>query len=379
MTFTFRRAVNGAAKILIGIYATSGCGKTYSALLLARGFAGPNGRIAMIESESGRGEIYVDAIPGGYDVLPIAGNFSPKVYGGAIGAAEDAKYDVLIIDSASPEWEGIGGVLDMAAKNEAAGKKGPLVWQKPKIDHQREFVLRMMATPIPLVIVCMRAKYPMEQEKKPNGQKGDWRRSEKLEPKQSEDILFEMLAHGWIDEQHAFHLTKYPEAVRAFKGIFVDGEPLTIATGERLAAWSKTRGKAPPVIAQPDDAPDESARIGSNQIQEITAACLARGVSAERLCRAAKVSTVAEILAEDYPRALQWVQSAKPATSAGLPASAAQPAAPTFADVSAAMNAAKTSDALDIAADMIRTVHDEQQRNELSAELAKHRERINNQ
>src|SRR5262245_14191323 len=200
-TYTFRPARRSEAKPLVGIYARSGCGKTWSALLLARGFVGPDGRIGMIETESGRGEAYADLLPGGYDVLPLRETFAPREYGEAITAAERAGLGALIIDSASHEWEGVGGVLDMAATNQAAGKKGVLVWQQPKIDHQRHFMLRLMQTPIPLVVVCMRAKYPMV-EKIVDGKK-EWARSGELEPKQSEDILSEMFIHGWIDEAHA--------------------------------------------------------------------------------------------------------------------------------------------------------------------------------
>lgn len=235
----FRPARRTNAKPLIGIYSESGNGKTYSALLLARGFVGPNGRIGMIETESGRGEAYADPgeYPeiGGYEVLPLHGNFSPDIYGKAIDAAEGAKFDALIIDSASHEWEGVGGVLSMAAENEAGGKKGQLIWQKPKIDHQRHFMLRFMQSSVPLVILCMRAKYPMAQTKV-NG-RTEWVRSERLEPKQSDDILFEMFVHGWIDAEHKFHRTK--STAKALEPVFLDNEPITLETGKKLAAWAR--------------------------------------------------------------------------------------------------------------------------------------------
>jgi hypothetical protein len=163
MGYNLRPAVSSSAKLLIGFYSESGGGKTLSALLLARGFVGPDAIIAMIETESGRGEVYSKVVPGGYLVRPIAGDFNPKAYGEAIADCEKAGAKALIIDSASHEWEGAGGVLSLAADNQAAGKKGPLVWQQPKMSHQRDFVLKLMATPIDIVIVCMRAKYPMEE------------------------------------------------------------------------------------------------------------------------------------------------------------------------------------------------------------------------
>ncbi len=223
MTISFRKAVTAQVKPLIGLYAESGRGKTYSALLLAKGFAEDMAQVGMIETESGRGEAFADdPVVGGYCVLSLREDFSPKAYGAAIRAAEQAGLTVLIVDSASHEWEGVGGVLAMAAANQAGGKKGPLVWQQPKIDHQREFMLRLMQTPIPLVIVCMRAKYVMEevnesflrkwQDSGATGRPpkiGDWIRSPDLSPKQSEDILYEMFLHGWIDPEHRLHVTKY--------------------------------------------------------------------------------------------------------------------------------------------------------------------------
>jgi hypothetical protein len=253
MNGTIRPAQRTNAKPLIGIYAESGKGKTYSSLLLARGFVGPKGSILMIETESGRGEAFSDKDEypeiGGYDVLPLRDDFSPQAYGAALTDAEKHAPGALIIDSASHEWEGAGGVLAMAADAQAGGKKGPIVWQKPKMDHQRHFMLRLMQTPIALVIVCMRAKYPMKEIKQANGRK-EWSRSDELHPKQSEDILYEMLAHGWLDDDHRFRSTKM--TTRALESVLVDNERITVDTGKRLAVMAAgtkppaAKKKAPP-------------------------------------------------------------------------------------------------------------------------------------
>lgn len=251
MAYQIRPARRSEAKPLIGLYSESGGGKTYGALLLAAGFTGDMSKVGMIETESGRGEVFADdPIIGGYQVISMRDNFSPKNYGEAIDVANHSALQVLIIDSASHEWEGSGGVLGMAAANQAAGKKGPLVWQQPKMDHQREFMLRLMQTPIPLVIVCMRAKYPMK-EVVTNGKK-EWTRSTELEPKQSEDILFEMMVHAWIDKSHFIHPTKYTKD--ELKSIFVEGQRITVETGQKLAEWCK--GIAPqPIIPSAPESP----------------------------------------------------------------------------------------------------------------------------
>ena len=269
MGLTFHQAKRSAAKPLIGIYAESGTGKTYSALLLARGFVGPQGKIGMIETESGRGEAYADVIDGGYQCLSLT-DFSPKTYGEAIKAAEDAGLDALIIDSASHEWEGIGGVLDMAAENQRKYKGGAIVWQKPKVDHNKHFVGRLLQTPIPLVIVCMRAKYPMEQFVNKKG-KNDWRRSDDLSPKQSEDMLFELFVHGWIDRQHNWHGTKYSHP--NIGEVFQDGRPITYDTGKRLASWAA--GEEP---AKEEPSPEIQTWIGLIRAADSVGALMEIGV-----------------------------------------------------------------------------------------------------
>ena len=276
VSYEIRPAKRSEAKPLIGLYSESGCGKTWSALMLARGFVGPDGRIVMIETEGGRGEAYCDLLPGGYDVLSIRETFAPRIYGEAITAVEKAAPAALIIDSASHEWEGAGGVLSMAAQNQADGKKGPLVWQQPKLEHQRHFMLRLLATPIPLVIVCMRAKYPMQEQRNARGEK-EWVRSTTLEPKQADDILFEMFIHGWIDRDHRFQGTKYTR--EDLKAVIPSGERISIETGKRLAEWARG-GAAPSPAGGPS--PSSSAAVapraqspGEGERQELLRAIVA--------------------------------------------------------------------------------------------------------
>lgn len=328
MTIQFRRAVASEAKPLVGLYAESGGGKTRSALLLACGFcAGDMSKVFMIETEAGRGEAWADDPEvGGYNVLSLRESFSPKAYGEAMVVAERAGARALIVDSASHEWEGVGGVLSMAAQNEADGKKGVLVWQQPKIQHAREFMLRLQQTPIPLVVACMRAKYAMEQvtaktldswdSRRGRPPKvGDWIRSSDLSPKQSEDILFEMFVHGWLDkEDHRFHLTK--DTIPAMREIFRDGERITVDTGKRLAAWAA--GKKPAPQARSPEPPNPShggtsstspspavaGPITKNQALDLEVLCKDAGVPVAAVLRKAEVSALDEFPATDYADAV---------------------------------------------------------------------------
>jgi len=312
---SFRTALRTEAKPLIGLYSESGCGKTYSSLLLARGFVGARGKIGMIETEAGRGEVFVgDSLIGQYVVRPVRGDFAPTEYGKAITEAEQEKLDALIIDSASHEWEGAGGVLGMAAQNQADGKKGPIVWQKPKMDHQRHFMLRLMQTPIPLVIVCMRAKYPMKEIKKEGGAK-EWIRSTVLEPKQADDILFEMMVHAWIDQEHQIHVTKWTK--EEFRRVFLDGQPITVETGQRLAQWAAV-GTNPPAQAAESPAGSSPAAapatggtittITNEQAFELMRLCQDNGIALELARRAWKVTEIGQLGADSYEEAQGWIE-----------------------------------------------------------------------
>lgn len=301
----FRKAITSEAKPLVGYYSESGCGKTKSALLTCKGFAGDMSLVGMIETESGRGEAYAnDPVVGGYQVLPLRSEFSPKAYGAAIKAAEDAKLQCLIVDSASHEWEGVGGVLSMAAEAQSEGKKGPLVWQRAKMDHAREFMLRLTQTSIPLVVVCMRAKYTME-EVVINGKK-EWQRSKILSPKQSEDILYEMFIHGWIDQEHKFHGTKY--TLDVLRDVFRDNECITVETGQRLAAWARGGSAKTPSdtgVMGTTSLASLSGHISAREAADLEAYCSEMKVPVAGLLKAAGVSSLASL--PDFTRAKAWV------------------------------------------------------------------------
>jgi hypothetical protein len=238
MSFEIKQATRQGVKPLIGIYSESGCGKTMSSLLLARGFVGATGKIVMLDTESGRGSLYADVIPGGYEVIEMREPFSPARYIEAIQTVEQSGAAILIIDSGSHEWEGIGGVLDMATDNESrSGKPGLHNWKQPKMEHAK-FMLKMLQSPLPIV-VCLRAKYKTRQTKE-NGKtvivKDDY-----TTPIQADQFIFEMTAHGEILQDHSLHLTKCSHP--SLRGCFPEGEPITSKHGELLAAWCNSAGK----------------------------------------------------------------------------------------------------------------------------------------
>lgn len=140
-TFEFKPATREDTKLLIGLAGASGAGKTKSALELATGIAGDGGRIIFIDTEAKRALHYAPA--GGEEADPAAGTyrfhhvdaqppFPPQKFQDYVKEYEKHA-DVMIFDSASHEFEGIGSISEMADNSTV---KGPGAWKEPKKKHK---------------------------------------------------------------------------------------------------------------------------------------------------------------------------------------------------------------------------------------------------
>lgn len=245
-TMNIKPATRQGVRPLICFYSESGGGKTFSALLLARGFVGKEGVIVLADTENGRGSLYADVDPvRPYQTLDLCEPYSPDRHVAAIDAIEKSGASIGILDSGSHEWEGPGGVLDMADDSrDRSGKDGLHNWRKPKLAHAI-FVQRLLRSSIPW-IVCLRAKYKTRQVKQ-EGKKAEIVKDDYLTPLQSEEFIFEATVHGEIDLKHCFHPRKTSHPGLA--ACFPVGQPITTAHGEKLAAWCAAAGGSP---AKPD-------------------------------------------------------------------------------------------------------------------------------
>lgn len=107
-----RKATRQKAKIRLGLSAVAGGGKTYSAILIAKGMAGGDlSKVALIDTENGSGDLYSHL--GEYNVLPLEAPFTPEKYIQAIKDCENAGMEVIIVDSITHEWSGRGGILEI--------------------------------------------------------------------------------------------------------------------------------------------------------------------------------------------------------------------------------------------------------------------------
>lgn len=99
------------AKIKMGLQGPSGSGKTMSALLVAFGITGDWTKIAIVDTENNSADLYAHL--GSFNTVSIHPPFTPERYREALFLCLQAKMEVVIIDSISHEWDGIGGILDI--------------------------------------------------------------------------------------------------------------------------------------------------------------------------------------------------------------------------------------------------------------------------
>jgi hypothetical protein len=93
------------AKLKCGLQGPSGSGKTKSALLIAYGITGNWSTIAVIDTENNSADLYADLGP--YKTLSLEPPYTPERYIEGIQICLDAGIEVVIIDSATHEWDNL--------------------------------------------------------------------------------------------------------------------------------------------------------------------------------------------------------------------------------------------------------------------------------
>lgn len=264
MTIKFEPAVRQGVKALINLYGPSGCGKTFTAIQLMRGLVGPDGRIAFIDTEAGRGSHYADLTP--YDRADLAPPFSPSRYQEAIEAAEESGYDGLIIDSISHEWEGEGGVLEMAEAIELRTHKSGLhCWNKPKGAHKK-LINRLLRSRLH-IIFCARAR---EKPKTVLDDRGKQQIvSDGFQPIVEKNFPYEMLISvGMTDAAPGFpDLTMHKKIPGELAPAFPADKLIGIETGKMLRKWLDGAAPVDDAVSAKAEQGREAARGGTASLR----------------------------------------------------------------------------------------------------------------
>lgn len=255
--FEDKPATRERTPLLIGLIGASSSGKTFSALRLASGIQRvAGGDIYVVDTEARRALHYADKFK--FRHLPFGAPFGSLDYLAAIEhcAAKGAK--TIVIDSASHEHEGPGGVLEVhesetqrlaALWKTSTDKANMAGWQKPKSERRR-LLNTLLQMPINFVF-CFRAKEKMDL----NGAKP---RSMGWMPIAGEEFIYEMTLNCLLypgsdgvptwktNETGEKTIIKLPGQ---FRSMFSDATALSEDTGEKMARWAAGDGAPLPVQA----------------------------------------------------------------------------------------------------------------------------------
>lgn len=175
-----KKAIREKVKVKVLLMSPSGAGKTYTSLRLAKGMGG---KTLLIDTEARRGLYYADEFDYDYvelkelrisdpeyaeykQLLPKPEEaFAPENYIALIKYAVNNKYDNLIIDSLTHEWQGKGGILD--SLNKMVNVKNDMAKWAVQTPRHNDFIYEILHSPIN-VIATVRGKdeYVLEQNDK---------------------------------------------------------------------------------------------------------------------------------------------------------------------------------------------------------------------
>ncbi len=239
----FQVAKRRNLKLRLALTGPAGAGKTLGALKVAAGLVGPNGKIAVIDTENGTSEAYADKF--NFQVVKLSAPFLISKYLEAIEAATKGGFDVLVIDSLSHAWNGEGGILQRKEQLDASKPTSNSFTNWAKFTpEQNKLVNAILQTKLHLV-TTMRSKTEYALSKNEQGKQAPQKVG--LAPVQREGFDYEFDVVLDITQNH------YATSTKDRSGIFSDSEPFIISekVGEALRDWLG-KGEAPePVIPTP--------------------------------------------------------------------------------------------------------------------------------
>lgn len=220
-----RKARRSATKLRLLLAGPSGSGKTWGALQIAKGIGG---KCVVIDTEEGSSDLY-DHLHD-FDVIDLRPPFSPERYIEAIKAAEEAGYEVIIVDSVTHCWSGSGGCLEILEDVAKAQFRGN-TWSAFSVitPRWRAFVDKLLRSPAH--IICSGRSKTETAQVDDHGKKKVAKLGMKLEARDGLEFEFTCV----LDLIHDGH---YATVSKDRTGLFAgDPKPITEDTGRRLAEW----------------------------------------------------------------------------------------------------------------------------------------------
>ena len=242
----FVKAVKEKIKLRIALIGPSGSGKTFSALRLCKGLGG---KTALIDTEERRSLYYAPEF--NFDVSVLQPPFSPERYITEMVDAEKAEYNNIIIDSASHEWIGAGGILDVLGNMPGTNQYTKWNVLTPRHNAFIDKIVRSKCN----IIVCLRGKDEYILTENDKGKKVPQKVG--VGAQMRDGIEYECTASFLIDiERHI--ATTMKDNTHLFENRF---EVLTEKDGEALAAWADSGNVRQEPVAKTENAPSVASTV----------------------------------------------------------------------------------------------------------------------
>lgn len=276
----FKPAQRKNAKLRLAISGPTGAGKTFGALMLAKGIGG---RIAVADTENSSAELYEDIVA--FEHANLQPPYTPEKFIDAIKAAEAAGFDTLVLDSITHEWSGVGGCLEIVDKLTATTFRGNSwgAWSEVTPRH-RKFIDAILQSSIN-IIVTLRSKMETVQTNN-NGKKKVEKVGMKAE--QRDGIEYEFTTVLDLTQENLAIATKDRSR------IFREPRPLSESDGVAIKQWL-TSGSA-------------DACIDGNQFLELEYMMQQAGIDIEKYCAKRGLNSLHDVQQQKFEETLEGIR-----------------------------------------------------------------------
>lgn len=199
---------------------------------LAKGISGED-PFLVIDTESRRALHYADQFH--FDHIDFEPPFTPERYLEAVRLGEAKGYLSILIDSMSHEYDGEGGITEMA---ETSSLKGPAAWKDPKMRHKK--MVNAFLQIRSHLIFCLRAEEKIDMSKKDDRgrvivESAGWQPiCEKRFPyEMTASFTMNPTAPGVVD------LSLPHKLQDQHRMSFLPGQHVSVESGQMLAKWAK--------------------------------------------------------------------------------------------------------------------------------------------
>ncbi|EJB8487588.1 ATP-binding protein [Acinetobacter baumannii] len=280
MSVFFKKAERKNAKLRLAIAGPTGSGKTFTALVLAKGIGG---RIAVADTENSSAELYEDLVE--FEHANIQPPYTPEKFIEVIKAAENANFDTLILDSITHEWSGVGGCLEIVDQLASTSFKGNSwgAWSQVTPRH-RKFIDAMLRSSIN-IIVTMRSKMETVQTND-NGKKKVEKVGMKAEQRDGIEYEFTTV----LDLTH----DNIAVATKDRSRLFLEPRQLSEHDGVLLKQWLLS-GSA-------------NACITGNQFIELEHLMLQAGIDIEKFCQKRSLNSLHDVKQQVFEETCEGIK-----------------------------------------------------------------------